>query len=61
MRCGFHFSLQTTFIAKLRTGFFFFEKKKGLSFQIYTNLKRITIEAVLRSKQFKKRTPYTLG
>lgn len=27
MRCGFHFSLQTTFIAKLRTGFFFFEKK----------------------------------
>lgn len=60
MRCGFHFSLQTTFIAKLRTGFFFFEKK-GLSFQIYTNLKRITIEAVLGSKQLKKRTPYTLA
>lgn len=29
--------------------FFFSLKKKGLSFQIYTNLKRITIEAVLGS------------
>lgn len=60
MRCGFHFSLQTTFIAKLRTVFFSL-KKKGLSFQIYSNLKRITIEAVLRSKQLKKRTPSTLA
>lgn len=40
---------------------FFSLKKKGLSFQIYTNLKRITIEAVLGSKQLKKRTPYTLA
>lgn len=60
MRCGFHFSLQTTFIAKLRTVSFSL-KKKGLSFQIYTNLKRITVEAVLRSRQLKKRTPYTLA
>lgn len=53
MRCGFHFGPQTTFIAKLRTGFFFSEKK-GLSFQIYTNSKRFNVGTVLRSKQLKK-------
>lgn len=53
MRCGFHFGPQTTFIAKLRTGFFFLWKK-GLSFQIYTNSKRFTVGTVLRSKQLKK-------
>lgn len=53
LRCGFHFGPQTTFIAKLRTGFFFSEKK-GLSFQIYTNSKRFNVGTVLRSKQLKK-------
>lgn len=55
MRCGFHFGPQTTFIAKLRTGVFFFLKKIRDSVFRYIQIQNVlTVGTVLRSKQLKK-------